>query len=121
NEVPLRASAREVDSAFWHIEFNPRGSISRLYDKRIEREVVPTDQLANRLVIFEDKPINFDAWDIDAYYVAKLVEVDGLDGVNVRESGPERAVVEFTWHVGERTRIVQRMCVYARSPRIDFV
>jgi alpha-mannosidase len=37
------------------------------------------------------------------------------------ESGPERAVVELRWRVGDRTRIVQRLCVYARSPRIDFV
>ena len=39
----------------------------------------------------------------------------------MRESGPERAVVELRWRIGERTRIVQRLCVYARSPRIDFV
>ena len=41
--------------------------------------------------------------------------------IEVRESGPERGVVELRWRFGERTRIVQRLCVYARSPRIDFV
>ena len=30
-------------------------------------------------------------------------------------------MLESTWRIGERSRVVQRMCVYARSPRIDFV
>ncbi len=118
---PLRASARELETPFWRIELNERGCITRLFDKRLGREVVPAGELANRLVIFEDKPISFDAWDIDAFYVAKSIQVDALEDVQVRETGPERAVLEFTWRVGEGTRIVQRMCVYARSPRIDFV
>jgi alpha-mannosidase len=29
--------------------------------------------------------------------------------------------VELRWKIGERSHIAQRMCVYARSPRIDFV
>ena len=33
----------------------------------------------------------------------------------------ERAVVQLRWRFGERTTISQRLCVYARSPRIDFV
>jgi len=44
-----------------------------------------------------------------------------LERAQVRESGPERAVLELTWRIGERSRVVQRLCVYARSPRIDFV
>ena len=117
----LQASTREVESPFWRIELDERGHISRLWDKRNERDVVPPGQVANRLVVFEDKPINFDAWDIDAYFYAKSSDVDTLESATVRETGPERAVVEFRWRIGERSHIVQRLCVYARSPRIDFV
>jgi alpha-mannosidase len=118
---PLRASAREIESPFWQMEFDERGRMTRLWDKRNRREVVPPGQLANRLVVFEDKPLNFDAWDIDAYFAAKPHEVDSLESVDVREAGPERAVVEFQWRIGERSHLTQRLCVYARSPRIDFV
>jgi alpha-mannosidase len=117
----LQASPRAVDTPFWHLEIDERGHIASLWDKQRNREVVPSGQVANRLVVFEDKPLNFDAWDIDAYYTAKSHDVDILEGVDTLEAGPERAVIEFRWHFGERTRIVQRMCVYARSPRIDFV
>ena len=117
----VSASTREVESPFWRIELDERGHISRLWDKHNERDVVPPGQIANRLVVFEDKPINFDAWDIDAYFYAKSSDVDTLESATVRETGPERAVVEFHWRIGERSHIVQRLCVYARSPRIDFV
>jgi alpha-mannosidase len=116
----LRVSPRELETPFWHIELDDRGRISRLYDKKLEREVVPTGELANRLVVFEDKPLNFDAWDIDAYFYAKSREVDRLEAAEVRESGPERAVLQLTWRIGDQSVIVQRMCVYARMPRIDF-
>jgi alpha-mannosidase len=119
-ENPLRVSTREVDTPFWHIEVNAVGRITRLRDKLQEREVVPEGEAANRLVIFEDKPLNFDAWDIDAFFHAKSREVDQLESIDVRESGPERAVLELRWRIGDRTHVNQRLCVYARSPRIDF-
>ena len=37
---------------------------------------------------FEDKPMNFDAWDIDIYYQEKMAEINGLDEAVVEESGP---------------------------------
>ena len=118
---PLDVSPRAVDTPFWHLDIDDRGRISRLWDKRRARDVVPIGSFANRLVVFEDKPLDYDAWDIDAYYVAKSREVDQLQDVVVRESGSERAVIEFHWRVGEATRIVQRLCAYARMPRLDFV
>jgi alpha-mannosidase len=98
-----------------------RGRIVRLWDKRLAREVVPAGRLGNRLVVFEDKPLNYDAWDIDAYFGEKSREVDLVEAASVLESGPERAVIEFRWRCGESTHITQRLQVYARSPRIDFV
>ena len=116
----LRVSTRELETPFWDIEIDDRGRISRLYDKKLGSEVLPAGELANRLVVFEDKPLNFDAWDIDAYFYAKSRDVDRLEAAEVRESGPERAVLQLTWRIGEQSVIVQRMCVYARLPRIDF-
>jgi alpha-mannosidase len=117
----LRVSARAIETPFWEIALDDRGRFTRLWDKRLAREVLPPGQVGNRLVVFEDKPLNFDAWDIDAYFAAKSHDVDTLASAHVRESGPERAVVELRWRIGERSHIVQRLSVYARSPRIDFV
>ncbi|HEV7666506.1 MAG TPA: glycoside hydrolase family 38 C-terminal domain-containing protein, partial [Chloroflexota bacterium] len=118
---PLRISQREIDTPFWHMELDTHGRITWLQDKRINREVVPRGALGNRLVVFEDKPLDYDAWDIDAFYVAKSIEIDQLDSARILESGPERAILELRWRIADRSRIVQRLCVYARSPRIDFI
>jgi alpha-mannosidase len=117
----LRVSPHAIETPFWHLELNSSGRLSRLFDKTSEREVLPPNQPGNQLVVFEDRPINYDAWDIDAFYRAKRREVDQLESLEVRESGPERATLELRWRFGDRTRIVQRLCVYARSPRIDFL
>jgi alpha-mannosidase len=117
----LKVTKSELETPFWHIQLNDGGRIIRLYDKQVGCEVVPAGQLGNRLVVFEDKPLNYDAWDIDAFHAAKSIEVDALESVEVKESGPERAMLELNWRIGERSRVVQRMCIYARSPRIDFV
>jgi alpha-mannosidase len=117
---PLRVSVHEVDTPFWHMQLNDIGRITRLTDKAYGREVLPNGEAANRLVIFEDKPLNFDAWDIDSFFYAKSRDVDQLESIDVRESGPDRAMLELRWRVGERTHIRQRMCIYARIPRIDF-
>jgi alpha-mannosidase len=119
-EKLLRVSPSEVDTPFWHIELDERGRMRCLTDKVNDREVLPEGEVANRLVIFEDKPLNFDAWDIDAFFHAKSREVDQLESIEVRESGPERAMLELHWRTGDRTRITQRLCVYARTPRVDF-
>jgi alpha-mannosidase len=118
---PLRVSSTAVETPFWTIALDAHGRITRLWDKRHNREVIPDGRPGNRLVVFEDKPLNFDAWDIDAYFATKSREVDTLDEVIVGESGPERGVLEFRWRIGDSTRIVQRLMVYARVPRIDFV
>jgi alpha-mannosidase len=116
----VRATEREVESPFWRIELDEAGRITRIFDKGAQREIVPPGEVANRLVAFEDKPLNFDAWDIDAYYAAKSREVE-TESVSVLENGPERVVLELGRRIGERTRINQRMQVYARLRRIDFV
>jgi alpha-mannosidase len=119
-EHALQVTPGNIETPFWTIALDERGRITRLWDKRHAREAIPPGEVGNRLVVFEDKPLTFDAWDIDAYYGAKAHEVDALDGVTVREAGPERGVLECRWRVGGST-IVQRLTVYARLPRIDFV
>jgi alpha-mannosidase len=116
----VRATTDEVQTPFWRLHLDGHGRVTRLFDKLRARDVLPTGTVGNRLVVFEDRPLNYDAWDIDAFYRMKYREVDDLESIDVLESGPERAMLELRWRFGERTRIVQRLCVYAHSPRIDF-
>ena len=99
---------------------NERGQITRWHDVVHAREVVPPGQRANVLLAFEDKPLRFDAWDIDIYYQQKGREVDHLVEAVVEEAGPERGALRLVWRFEDST-ITQRMMVYGRDARVDFV
>jgi alpha-mannosidase len=106
----LGVSASELDTPFWHIELDRSGRIARLRDKLHGREVVALDDVGNRLVVFEDRPLNYDAWEIDAFHRAKYRDVAQLESAEVRESGPERAVVELCWTASTATASTTRPC-----------
>ncbi|KAK0733432.1 glycoside hydrolase family 38 protein [Lasiosphaeria miniovina] len=45
------------------------GCITSLFDKSTEREVIPKGQKANQYVIFDDKPLYWQAWDVEVYHL----------------------------------------------------
>ena len=81
--------------------------------------VIPPGQAANVFQAFEDRPMQFDAWDIDLYYQEKETVVKDLVGWEVEECSPEQAVILFKWKFLDST-IEQRMVVRRDSRRIDF-
>jgi len=94
--------------------------LTRLYDKRAERDVLAPGALGNVLQVFEDRPKNrHEAWDIDIFYREKMACVNDLQSVEPVESGPLRFVVRFAWKYN-RSVIKQDMIVYSQSARIDF-
>lgn len=108
-----------IENDFYQIRFNEKGQIISLFDKRAAREVLAEGARGNILQTFEDKPMNFDAWDIDLYYQEKMREVDNLAAVEVHEEGPVRGSLKFIWKFYDST-ITQYISVYKNSPRIDF-
>ena len=108
-----------LENRYYRIRLNEAGQLCSLYDKLREREVLAPGCRGNILQAFEDKPMNFDAWDIDIYYQAKMTEIDELVEAAVEESGPLRGVLRLVWRFADST-ITQRLTLYSASPRIDF-
>jgi alpha-mannosidase len=117
--APLTITPRRLENAFYRIELNERGQITSLFDKRRARQVLAPGARANVLQVFEDRPMKFDAWDIDIYYQEKMAEVDELIEAAVEETGPLRGVLRLTWRCLDST-LTQRLTLYAHSPRLDF-
>lgn len=116
---PFVTQRNRVETPYYIIVWNEAGQLTQLFDKANQREVLKEEESGNVLQVFEDKPMMFDAWDIDIYYQEKMTEVTNLTEVNVVESGALETIIRFTWKYGAST-INQDMIVYARSPRIDF-
>lgn len=108
-----------LENRYYRLDLNEKGQVSALYDKRFEREVLAPGMCGNVLQAFEDKPMNFDAWDIDIYYQEKMQEVTDLVDVIVEEVGPLRGTLRLTWRLADST-ITQWMSLYRNNPRIDF-
>jgi len=114
-----QASERSLENGFYRLRFDAHGQLESLLDKRVGREVLAPGSRGNVLQTFQDRPVNFDAWDIDAYYEDSLCEVRELVDVRVVEQGPIRAALQLTWRFHESV-IKQRVVLHERSPRIDF-
>ncbi|KAK9456114.1 glycosyl hydrolases family 38 N-terminal domain-containing protein [Dipodascopsis uninucleata] len=79
------------------------GVITSLYDKDEDREVLVKEGKANQFVIFDDKPLYFQAWDTEVYSLDKRKYLTDAK-VSIGETGPLRASVvveikisDFSW------------------------
>lgn len=123
-------AAQEGDAAFvlngnvletpiYTIVWSENGQLTRIYDKEAGREVLRPGQEGNVLELFEDKPMDNDAWDIDIYYTEKMTKVSVTEAPQLIENGSLKAVVRFNYSYHKST-FTQDMIVYADSRRIDF-
>ncbi|MGH2498252.1 MAG: alpha-mannosidase [Ktedonobacteraceae bacterium] len=104
---------------YYELVLNSQGEICRLYDKQIGRKVFASEQMGNQLIAYEDRPLNFDAWDIEIYYEEKPYVLREAVQMVIIEDGPIRATVEVTRHFLS-SHVRQRISLWRNSPRIDF-
>ncbi|MBV9789904.1 MAG: alpha-mannosidase [Chloroflexi bacterium] len=115
----LMTSTGLLENQFFRIELDNNGEISAIYDKRYDRDVLEPGQTANQLIAYEDRPLNYDAWDIDIFYAEKPYPIQDVTHIHVCENGPIRGGVEITRRFLNST-IRQRILIYSDLPRIDF-
>jgi alpha-mannosidase len=119
-EDELRASAERLESRNYLVEFNTDGAITRLLDKRFNREVVAPGKVANDLQLFQDGPEVEAAWNVHDTFEKRRYPFEGKTTLRVIEQGPVRAAVRVTRR-HRQTVIEQDIMLYDWLPRIDFV
>ena len=116
---PFEVFEGGIETPFYRIRLNENGQLTEIYDKENCRKVLKEGERGNVFQIFEDEPLNFDAWNIDLFYQEKYHEVSELVTREVTELGNLRAVIHMEW-VWKKSRILQNMILYAHKRRIDF-
>ncbi|SHI98445.1 alpha-mannosidase [Wenxinia saemankumensis] len=96
----VEAAPDRLENALLRVTLTPEGEISSIVDKARGRELLPEGARANRLIVFEDKPMEWSAWDIDWYFEEQSWPFGETAEVEVVETGPHRAAL----------RIVRRYC-----------
>lgn len=112
------ANGNEMSTPFYIINWNDKGHLVSIYDKKAEREVLSKDGAGNVFQLFEDKPLNWDAWDIDLFYQDKGIDIT-FESVKIKEINHLYAEVEFSASFGE-SKLNQKMRIYSHNRRIDF-
>ena len=117
---PIRISERHLENDFFSIELNEKAQFASIFDKKAAREILRKGHAGNVLISYEDRPHNYDAWDLNNYYTEKSWEIDDVSEIQVLEEGPVRGMLRI-----ERTylksRIIQDIVLYREIPRIDIL
>jgi alpha-mannosidase len=100
--------------------FNREGRLINLFDKQAKRQAIAPDAQANNLVLFDDEPNNWEAWDVDVFHLEKKYAVGAATGMRVVESGPLRASIEVDYTLGAASTLKQTISLTSTSARLDF-
>lgn len=114
----MEATPARMENRFFSIRFNEKGQFSSIFDKAAGRELLQPGKAGNVIMSYEDRPHNYDAWDVNNYYTEKSWEIDNLSEIKVVENGPVRATVAIERPYLEST-ITQFISIYTDIPRID--
>jgi alpha-mannosidase len=87
-------------------------------DKATGRETLAA--AGNRLELYDDRPVDFDAWDVDPFHLATRRDCPPAESYEVVTSSPLRAEVAFERAVGEASRLRQVVRLDAGSRRVEF-
>lgn len=104
-----------LENQFLRATLRRDGRLISLFDKRISRETIAPGAAANEFVLFEDRPNDFEAWDVDVWHLEKRRPLPPATGARVIERQPLRARIEFTYDW-----IRQVVTLDALAPRLEF-
>jgi alpha-mannosidase len=119
DEETLSASLTHLENACLRVEFDAAGDLVRVFDKDAQREVLAPGAVGNQFQAFEDRPLDWDAWDIDIFYDDKQWLAEPATSVRVVEGGPLRATLEIRRRI-LNSDYTQRISLTRHSPRLDF-
>lgn len=117
-ENSVKADGMKFSNKYFEVMFNKDYNISSLVHKESGRAVAPEGELLNRLIAFEDRPFNHEAWDIKIYYTEKSWDVNDVQSAKIIEQGAVRTVLKVVRKFNSST-IEQYFIFYASIDRID--
>ncbi len=118
-EETMSISTKTFDTPFFAGAFDSAMRITSLVDKRTGREIAKPGEALNRIVCYENRPHNYDAWDINIYYDERQWDVDALISAEVVEQGPVLTKLRCEYKFNN-SKIVQHIVFYSAIDRIDF-
>lgn len=114
----VTVDGKAVRSRFFEVEFDGAMNIAALLHKASGRKAAPEGQVLNRLIAFEDRPYNHEAWNVDVYFDEKSTDITDVTNCELVENGPVRTVLKVVRRFMAST-IEQYFIFYSDIDRID--
>ncbi len=96
-----------MTNAHLAVRWNPAGELISVIDIDHSREVVPVDERVARLELAVDQPVEYDAWDLEAWTHRNAAPVEGPAEIEVLDRGPLVGRTRVTRRFGPSTAIVE--------------
>jgi alpha-mannosidase len=94
------------------------GSLVSLVEKHSGREAMAGK--GNLFLLYDDRPTNFDAWDIDPFALETARPCPAAETCQVAAASPLRAEVEFVRRIGSASTLRQRVRLESGAGRLEF-
>ncbi len=91
-----------------------------LYNKNSKLEVIEPGKLANHFILFDDRPNDWEAWDVDVFHLEKRTEIHPTPTTLIVENGPLRASLAFEVQLSPVSTLKQMISVDMGSMSLDF-
>lgn len=120
---PVQTSRRDgdgwvINNGIISVSFDDSGCLVSLVELASNRELLASGKSGGEWHLHHDMPLEYDAWDIEEYYRDRVNVIDGVDSVEVLDSGP----LVTRLRVRRRFRsssICEVFELRAGSPRLD--
>jgi alpha-mannosidase len=118
------ASIREIEKGVFQLSNSTYeiqvkdGVITSLYDKSARRQVIPKGAKANQLVIYDDKPLYWQAWDVEVYHLDSRKELKSSN-TSIVENGPHRVSLVSETKISEQSWVkttISLSAAYEHAP-----
>ena len=114
----VTVDGRVLDNGLLRVELDRRGHLASVHHVDTGRELLAAGESGNVLQLLDDRPAQWDAWDIDAWTMDTAVAIDDVDSMQVVESDPLRCSIRVVRRFG-RSCAEQTVTLRAGSPRVD--
>jgi alpha-mannosidase len=116
--VTETADAVVLENGILRAELGRDGRLHSLVDLGSGREALAGP--GNVLQLYEDRPTQFDAWDVDPFHLETVADGPPAESCTVRATGPLRAEIVFEHRVGRASSLRQVVRLDAGSRRLEF-
>lgn len=112
------ARSRRLENDTWAVRFDQNGNITSIVSLEDQTEYIEQGRLANCFQIFDDRPLFWSAWDVEAYALETQKDLLKSESFEIVERGPVRIAAELEKKFGKST--VRQRISLGPTPGIRF-